>query len=245
MNNQPANPGNRKKDDLFFEFSHLLSEHMSGDVDMLVLQLLKKLPPQTFDATQPFDVGRLFFTGPIVDESVAPFTDDLYRVHLNLDASKPIEITLNSVGGDLYAGEAMIGAIQSIQSLNRIVNITVLGLAASMASIVLQVAHTRRIGSNSVIMLHEVSTASRGKLSSQAEDLEASKRLQDKVFGYYSLRTTQPISYYHQKLTKKDLYMLAEEAFCEGLVDEIVVAPMYAVTPPVPVKRKPKKVTSA
>jgi ATP-dependent protease ClpP protease subunit len=235
---------NMSKDRLFFDIYHLLEDYATGNLDHIVAEILGLLPASTFDAVQPFDAGRLFFTGPIIDDSVAPFIDDLHRVHLNLYEEYPIEITLNSAGGDLYAGESMMGAIQSIQSCGREVNISVQGLAASMASIVLQVGDIRRIGSNSVLMIHEVSTNSRGKLSSQAEDLEASKRLQDKVFGYYSLRTAQPVEYYHQKLTKKDLYMLAEDALAEGLVDEIIAPPVYAVTPPVVARKTPAKKVS-
>jgi len=224
---------NKMKRNLAFDYWRLLQNRVEHEsLDELVTELMDLLPESSFDAVQPFDIGRLFLSSPIYEESVSPFIDDLYRVHLNLDESEAIEITLNSGGGDVYAGESLIGAIQTIQSMGRKVNITVHGLAASMASVLLQVASVRRIGSNSSIMLHEVSSTSRGKLSTQAEDLEATQKLQDRLFAYYAIRTGRPISYYRDKLAKKDLYMHADEALAEGLVDEIVQPPKYTITPP-------------
>lgn len=217
--------------------SHEFREALDGFIDehnedQIIADLLGLLPDSTFDAVQPFDIGKLFFASNIFDESVAALIDDLYRVHLNLQPGLPIELTINSGGGDVYAGEGLIGAIQDIQLSGRDVNITVHGIAASMASIILQVGSKRRITFNSSIMLHEVSSTYRGKLSSVTEDHEANRLLQDRLFGYYTVRTTKPISYYHSKLKKKDLYLSSEESLAEGLVDEIVQPPKYNTTPP-------------
>ncbi len=78
------------------------------------------------------------------------FLEDLKEIE-----DKPnINIHINSVGGDFYAGLAIYNRLKSLKG-----NITTIndGLAASAASIIFQAGHTRKMHAGSNLMLHGVS----------------------------------------------------------------------------------------
>lgn len=228
-------PANRK--DLHFTFeaqAKKLAMTMKDDVspefiEQLLPDLILEVPEAAFDPRQPVDEGVLFYHGQVDEGEVVDFQHDLMRAHLNLKYGVPITLNLSSVGGSVFAGLALISTIYDIQRAGRKVNVHVQGVAMSMGSVIAQVADYRTIEPSAFFMLHEVSYAMRGSTADHEEEREFSTKLQDALYQHYAARTGKPVTYYQQKLKKRNWYLTAAEALAEGLVDKVVSAPIYEV----------------
>lgn len=152
---------------------------------------------------------------------------------VRLDPAAPIELIINCPGGSVLAGFEMYDRIMEIQAVSGTpINTTVYGMGASMASIISQVGKTRRIGANSYLMIHEISTFQMGSISitEMQDEAELLKRMNARLFGILEQRSGTTAA--EEKLTtevlkkktarKKDWWVDASEALKYGLVDAIV-----------------------
>ncbi len=191
----------------------------------LLPQLIAAVPLKAYDPLEPADEGMLFFHSEIEEANVVPLQHQLMKTHLNLAPEKPITLFLSSVGGNVYAGLALVSTINSLQRLGRKVHVHIEGVAMSMASVIAQVADQRSMEASAFFMLHEVWYKSSGRVSDHGDERAFQQRLQDTLYSIYSQRTGKSIEYYRKKLYKNDWYLNAEEALREGLVDTITTAP--------------------
>ena len=198
--------------------------------ESLVADLMQALPVRTFDPIEPADEGMLFFHSEIEEQHVVPLQQQLLRTHLNLPADKPITLFLSSVGGNVFAGLALVSTITSLRRLGRQVHVHIEGVAMSMASVIAQAANYRTIEASAFFMMHEVWYRSSGRVSDHGEERAFQERLQDTLYGIYAQRTGKSVDYYRKKLYKTDWYLDADEALREGLVDAILTAPGHAKT---------------
>ncbi|MBV8074181.1 MAG: ATP-dependent Clp protease proteolytic subunit, partial [Candidatus Eremiobacteraeota bacterium] len=113
--------------------------------ESLVADLMQALPVRTFDPIEPADEGMLFFHSEIEEQHVVPLQQQLLRTHLNLPADTPITLFLSSVGGNVFAGLALVSTITSLRRLGRQVHVHIEGVAMSMASVIAQAANYRTI----------------------------------------------------------------------------------------------------
>jgi ATP-dependent Clp protease protease subunit len=146
-----------------------------------------------------------------------------------LERTAPIEIVFNSPGGSVFEGLDLYDTIMKLRSEGTPINTTVLGMGASMAGILLQAGERRRIGESALLMVHEVSSFSIGKLSSMEDDMDLSKRLYDRCIGILAARSlssgcTEPLTaeQIKAKAYRKDWWLSADEALKHGLVDGIL-----------------------
>lgn len=219
--------------ELRLHFEQILSRVLADDTparDAIVGDLLHLIPRSAFDTVEPSDEGLLFFHSEIEEQHVVPLQQQLLRTHLNLPAEKPITLFLSSVGGNVFAGLALVSTITSLRRLGRAVNVHIEGVAMSMASVIAQVANYRTMEASSFFMLHEVWYRSSGRISDHGEERAFQERLQDTLYEIYANRTGKSIEYYRKKLYKTDWYLDADEALREGLVDAVLRAPGLAKT---------------
>jgi ATP-dependent protease ClpP protease subunit len=205
----------------------------SASRDAVVSELLDALPPHAFEPIEPADEGMLFFHSEIEEQHVVPLQQQLIRTHLNLPPDKPVTLFLSSVGGNVYAGLALVSTITSLRRLGREVNVHIEGVAMSMASVIAQVANHRTMEASSFFLLHEVWYRTSGRVSDHGEERAFQERLQDRLYQLYASRTGKSIDYYRTKLYKTDWYLDADEALREGLVDAVLIAPNVSKTPAV------------
>lgn len=251
MENQvPAN-----RDELHYKFNSINTKLARSHKDagakaygeLLVSELVSAVPTAAFDAIQPFDEGILFFHGSVEETEVQDLQHDLVRAHLNLPPGMPILLNLSSTGGSVYAGLALVSTIYDIQRKGRSVNVHIQGVAMSMASVIAQVANHRTIEPSAFFMLHKISYGLRGSTDDHEEELAFTNKLHEAMFSIYSARTGKKPEEYMAKLRKTNLYLDAREALKEGLVDEIIDAPLYKTAIPatlnLPVAVKPKTKT--
>jgi len=184
------------------------------------------------------DEGLFYFCDAVSDESVLSLTKKLEAFATDEDnADQPIRIIINSPGGSVFAGYALMDEIASVRGRGHHVKIVAYGMAASAAGWILQSADERVIGANSWILIHEVSTSASGKLATIETDLKFSHQLQDQFLLRLSQRSKLSLVAIHDHIDQgQDWWISAQDALAYGLVDSIEPVPAFPT--PTPAKKK-------
>jgi ATP-dependent Clp protease, protease subunit len=115
---------------------------------------------------------------------------------LSNESNKPINLYINSAGGNVTDGLAIHDVIRHIVSRGIEVAVVVQGMAYSMGSIVLQAASDgrRRSYPHSWIMIHEPAKwAGWQSTTAAAQHLERLKQMQDQIYRILSSRSGKPL----------------------------------------------------
>lgn len=147
---------------------------------------------------------------------------------LSLDASatngdKPINMIINSPGGDVFHGLAIYDAMQTCKNY---VSATVFGQASSMASILLQAADERYMTKNSFLMIHAGEDEIAGHPSTVSNWFKHAKRVEKACEDIYLARIKEKKPRYRrndlQKLLQFDTILTPKEAIALGLADGVL-----------------------
>jgi ATP-dependent Clp protease protease subunit len=136
------------------------------------------------------------------------------------DSEKDIYLYINSPGGSVSAGLAIIDTMNFVKAD---VQTIVLGMAASMGSFLLTAgAKGKRFAlPNAEIMIHQPLGGAQG----QATEIEIAARhilkTRERLNNILSERTGQPIEVIERD-TDRDNFMSADEAKAYGLIDEVM-----------------------
>lgn len=133
-----------------------------------------------------------------------------------------LNIRVNSYGGSVFAGNAIINIISSYKKKSSVkVHAYIEGIAASMGSNIPMVADYIYAADNALYMLHKPSTFACGN----ANDLEKAKQVLDKaeetLINNYMRHFTGTEDELRQLLAD-ETWLTAEEALAYGLCDEVV-----------------------
>src|ERR671935_2326759 len=141
------------------------------------------------------------------------------------DSNRPINLYINSAGGNVTDGLALHDAIRHIVSRGIEVTVVVQGMAYSMGSVVLQAASEgRRLAfPHSWIMIHEPAKwAGWQSTTAAAQHLERLKQMQDQIYKILSSRSGKPLRQIIKDTKRTDFYLDAQKALEYGLVDAVV-----------------------
>lgn len=136
------------------------------------------------------------------------------------DSTKDIAIYINSPGGVITSGLAIMDTMNFIKSD---VSTIAIGMAASMASVLLAAGTKgkRYALPNSTVLIHQPLGGAQGQATEieiAAEEILKTRKRMNKIL---SDATGQPIETI-QKDTERDNYMTAQEAKDYGLIDQIM-----------------------
>ena len=152
------------------------------------------------------------------------------------DSNRPINLYINSAGGNVTDGLAIHDAVRHIVSRGIDVTITVQGMAYSMGSVVLQAASEgqRLAFPHSWIMIHEPAKwAGWQSTTAAAQHLERLKQMQDQIYKILSSRSGKPLRQIIKDTKRTDFYLDAQKAKEYGLIDEIVAGELPEPKPAV------------
>ena len=162
---------------------------------------------------------RIIFLGEQVDDAVAN-TVIAQLLHLeNSDPDKDISLYINSPGGSVTAGLAIMDTMNFIKCD---VSTVCVGLCASMAAVLLSAgAKGKRFAlPNSTILIHQPMGQAQGQeteIAIVAEQIKKTRAQLNKILADATGQDLKTI----QKDTDRDNYMSAEEAKKYGLIDKI------------------------
>lgn len=171
--------------------------------------------------------NTIFFYGDVVESSALDLNQALYEIDSKLkmtsnflgpDFKPHIKLRINSYGGSLFAGLAILDTIRNLSSE---VHTYVDGAAASAATIISVSGAKRYIGKNSMMLIHQLSTGNYGKYSELEDDMENNRRLMKSIKDIYKQYTKVPMKHIDEIL-KHDLWFDSAKCLEYGLVDSII-----------------------
>ena len=171
-------------------------------------------------ATGLFGGRKVFLFGEINADTVYGFT--LQIMSLLEDEQSPIDIYINSPGGEVNAGLAIYDLIRSCRAP---INMYCIGMAASMGAVIFSGGQRGRrfILPHSKVMIHEPLIkggvgGSASSIKSTADTILKTRELLNGILAENTGKTVEEID----KATDHDNFMTAEEAIEFGLCDTII-----------------------
>ena len=193
----------------------------------------KSLIPMVIEATshgeRAFDIyslllkNRIIFVGTPINDQVANLVVAELLYLSSEDSEAPIQMYVNSPGGQVYAGLAIYDTMQMIP--NPISTLAV-GMTASFGTVILTAGTKgqRYALPNATIHLHQPLGGAQGQASDieiQAREILRLKDHINNILAQHTDQTTEMI----QRDTNRDFYMDAKGAVEYGLVDKVMEIP--------------------
>ncbi len=163
---------------------------------------------------------RIIFLGSAIDDTVANLVVAQLLFLESEDANKEIKLYINSPGGSVYSGLAVIDTMHLVKPA---VSTIVVGAAASMGAIIAsQGEHGKRFAlPNAKIMMHQPSSGFDGT----SADIEISARevikIRHHIDEMLAKATGHPVTKIHQD-TDRDYWLTAAEAAKYGVIDSVI-----------------------
>lgn len=165
---------------------------------------------------------RIIFLGEEIN-SVSANLVVAQLLHLeSQDAEKDISLYINSPGGEVYSGLAILDTMNFIKPQ---VSTICVGMAASMAAVLLSAgAKSKRFClPHSKVMIHQPSGGAQGQqteIEIVAEEIKKTRRELNQILSDASGQPIEKV----QADTERDNYLTAAEALDYGLIDRIVTS---------------------
>jgi len=157
----------------------------------------------------------VFFFCDVTNNSVRDLCRELKKMSMKHET---IKIAINSGGGDLYGG---LAAMDFIRSLNRRVETIVYGFCASAATFILMAGTVRKMGKNSWVLIHQMSTGFEGTYQDLRADMKTNKKLMKQFREIYTEYTSIPTEKL-EELMKRDITYSASRCLKYRVVDELI-----------------------
>jgi ATP-dependent Clp protease protease subunit len=159
-----------------------------------------------------------------IDKDTARTSIERLRELAN-ESPGPINLYLNTAGGNVTDGLALHDAIQQLVTQGVEIAVVVQGMAYSMGSIVLQAASPGRrfCFPHSWIMIHEPAKwAGWQSTTAAAQHLDRLKQMQSQIYRILSERSGRPLRQIIRDTKRTDFYLDAQKAREYGLIDEVL-----------------------
>ncbi|OUS00358.1 ATP-dependent Clp protease proteolytic subunit [Flavobacteriales bacterium 33_180_T64] len=165
-------------------------------------------------------MDRIIFLGMGINDQVANIIQAQLLFLESTDASKDIQIYINSPGGSVYAG---LGIYDTMQLIKPDVATICTGMAASMGAVLLCAGEKgKRSGlTHSRVMIHQPLGGAQG----QASDIEITAReiliLKEELYKIISKHSGQDYDKIYED-SDRDYWMKADKAKEYGMIDEVL-----------------------
>ncbi len=173
-----------------------------------------------FDVFSRLMMDRIIFLGTAINDQVANIIQAQLLFLESTDASKDIQIYINSPGGGVYAG---LGIYDTMQFIKPNVATICTGMAASMGAVLLCAGEKGKRSAlpHSRVMIHQPLGGAQG----QASDIEITAReilkLKDELYEIIAKHSGQKIGKVSDD-SDRDYWMKADEAKKYGMIDEVL-----------------------
>ena len=181
----------------------------------------RQLNAVAMDVFSRLMMDRVIFMGTGINDQVANIVQAQLLFLESADASKDIQIYINSPGGSVYAG---LGIYDTMQFIKPDVATICTGIAASMAAVLLCAGQEgKRSGlPHSRVMIHQPLSGAQG----QASDIEIAAqevlKIKNELYEIISKHSGQSFDKVYED-SDRDYWMKAPEAKEYGMIDEILV----------------------
>jgi ATP-dependent Clp protease protease subunit len=195
---------------------------MNTKSQMLVPMVIEKtsMGERAYDIYSRLLKERIVFLGGPIDSDVANLVIAQLLFLASEDAKKDISFYINSPGGMVSAGLAILDTMNHIQPE---VSTVCVGMAASMGAVLLSAGQKgkRFALPNAEIMIHQPSGGAEG----MAADIEITAKqilkLRGRLNEILAKNTAQKLSKIEQDVDR-DFFMDAEESVKYGIIDKVL-----------------------
>jgi len=188
----------------------------------LVPTVIEKTPngERAYDIYSRLLKDRIIFLGSGVDDMVANIIIAQLLFLESQDKERDIKLYINSPGGSVTAGLAIMDTMNYIKPD---VSTICIGMAASMGAFLLAAgAKGKRFAlANSEVMIHQVLGGMEGQASDIKIRAERILRMKDDLNRMLAKNTGQTLKKVEED-TDRDNFMTAEEARKYGLIDKVI-----------------------
>lgn len=166
-----------------------------------------------------FESRKVFIDDEINAETALEFIKQI-MILTERDKEAPIDVLINSLGGEIISGMAMYDCIQASKTPIRMFCV---GCAASMAATIFCCGKNGRyMLPNSELMIHEPLlgapiSGNASSIHSRSEKLMETKKKMNRILAKHTGRTEEEL----EEATSYDHYMTPEECIEFGFADEI------------------------
>lgn len=181
------------------------------------------------------EARRLYLYGGIVPvddfdgitySSVSGIIEQILRINREDKAAraskvkrKPIVLYINSPGGDVFEGFALVDTILASETPIYTVN---MGMWASMAFYIGIAGHKRFTLPNAIFLMHQGSFVSYGQTSQVFDQVDFQRNYERKVIMPHVLGHSNMTQKQYTEHAKREFYMLPAEARKWNFVDKII-----------------------
>lgn len=172
--------------------------------------------------TNDADTAQISLYGEIAGETWLDdeITPKMFMDELAACGGKPVDVHINSLGGDLFAAQVIYTAIKNYAGR---VTVYIDGLCASAATIVASAGDRVIMPVNALYMIHNPSCGlmgyyDAGRLKKMADTLETVKQT---IVNVYTARSKRLTEQQVKNLMTQETWMDANEALEKGFIDEI------------------------
>ena len=169
-----------------------------------------------------YDDSVVYLNDDITEMSLVDFmikVSSIINTRSEDKKNNPINIIINSPGGDIYD---MLGIIDYIETLSVKVNTICRGKALSAAAIILACGTgTRMMSKRSTVMFHQSSSFLSGKMSDISAYLDNIKTLETTVYDLLGSKTKQDANWWKNQM-KTDFFLSPEKLVEYGVIDQII-----------------------
>jgi ATP-dependent Clp protease protease subunit len=156
-------------------------------------------------------------SGEVTQRSIELAVRALHRL-VGEGPGKPIELHMNSPGGDPYA---MLRLYDEILACPCQIKFFGGGIIQSSATWIMAACDERYLLPNTTVMVHDGSEGVDGTHTDVKIAMSEAVRLQDLLYDVYAANSRMPRSFW-EDVCQRDLYLTAEETIKLGLADKIV-----------------------
>jgi ATP-dependent Clp protease, protease subunit len=160
------------------------------------------------------------FTSAGTGEGTLRVTAKGVASQLRAIGDRPIEVQINSPGGDMFEGIAIYNVLREH---SQPITVKVMGMAASAASIIAMAGDEIQIGAASFIMIHNCWVMAIGNRHDMAETAEWLQPFDSAMVDVYAARTGQEPKDI-AKWMDAETYMSGSQAIERGFADALLAA---------------------
>lgn len=154
-------------------------------------------------------IGESFFSFGVTAKDFVQKLKDI--------GNKPVNVRLNSPGGDVFEGMAIYNAMKAHSAP---VRVTVDGLAASIASIIAMGGKTVTMAENSMMMIHNPAAITMGDAGELRKTADLLDKIKDQMVDTYVAKSGLG-KRETSTMMDEETWMTAKEAVDNGLADEV------------------------
>ena len=169
----------------------------------------------------PLDSDDSFYADASIASFIVEQIINCNRIDEGMDPTErePIRLYINSPGGDVTEGFALISAMELSKTPMYTIN---MGQWSSMAFLIGIAGHKRFSLPKASFLMHDGSIFLYGTANKVKDRVEFENRVEDEVVKPFVLEHSRMSEEEYDKLDRKEFYMLAKDALEYGFIDEVI-----------------------